>query len=62
MPLTKTSTALKPVGLALLIAFLTISVAAYGVDLLAPLKPKVPALLQEMTLPFKSVKVTKVLL
>src|SRR5258708_29708755 len=61
-PRTKTSTCLSPTSIALRAAFSAAVCAANGVLLREPLKPTLPALAHETTLPILSVKVTIVLL
>jgi len=57
-PLRKTSTAVRPKDLALRVPSSMMVVAAKGVERLAPLKPQVPAELQQITSPFMLVKET----
>ena len=61
-PLTNTSTCLSPMSMAFRAAFSAAVCAANGVLLREPLKPTLPALAQETTLPVLSVSVTIVLL
>ena len=61
-PLIKTSIALILNARALLIAFSTVIVAAYGVDFLEPEKPASPAVDQHNTLHCSSVTLTNVVL
>ena len=60
--MTQTSTDLRPSSIALRAAFSAAVWAAKGVLLREPLKPTLPALAQDTTLPVLSVKVTMVLL
>src|SRR5215813_12362334 len=61
-PRTNTSTCLSPRSMALRAAFSAAVCAAKGVLLREPLKPTLPALAHETTLPILSVRVTMVLL
>src|SRR6266566_3042885 len=61
-PRTNTSTCFSPRSIALRAAFSAAVCAAKGVLLREPLKPTLPALAQETTLPILSVRVTIVLL
>lgn len=61
-PLTKTSICLRPFSLALRAASSAARCAANAVDLRDPLKPAVPELPQQMTLPSGSTSVIIVLL
>ena len=61
-PRTSTSTSRSPCSLPLRAASSAALCAANAVDLREPLKPAVPALPQQMTLPLRSVIVTIVLL
>src|SRR5688572_6803598 len=61
-PRTQTSTCLRPCSIALRAAISAAVWAANGVDFREPLKPALPALDHDTTLPFLSVSVTIVLL
>ena len=61
-PFTRTSMVLRPKAMASSAAFFAASVAANGVLLRDPLKPKAPELHHEMAFPNLSVRVTMVLL
>ena len=61
-PFTKTSTLRRPCSFAAFAAVSLACCAANGVPFLEPLKPRLPALDQEIALPLISVMVTKVLL